>query len=890
MIGHNYRDFIIYTDYINGAGKDEKGRAEKYSVRVFDSPVGEGECNDEVGEIDWNRLETWRTALANRKIPDQDLREFAQKMGNMILPRHALDLYRRSRASIEEGEDHLRIRLRLLPELACLPWEYARIEEHEGGIAPNDYWVLDQRISIVRHEAISIPAAPFSIKPYRRVIIAMASPPPYTRYEELNLRDEQNAIKAEFIPPVRGVLAEYYPDFAKEPRSTGTTVDAVQKALRDSADIFHFSGHGKYWENEPIGWYGSPESGVLVFDNGNHTAEEIGADVISSILAEGHVRLVVLNACQTGHRDMFQRWSSVAMALLKRGIPAVVAMQFSVRDDMAAEFARRIYEDLVNELTIDEAVAHGRLAMRRIDDTALDWGCPVLYLRNSGGVIFPSVTDARARLEAAESSLRESTLNETAMGWTRKGVLASADQLEILKKGGNSLKLAPLEALLLVRSALESGQETGYWVEQLRRVGVPWLQQIAGAPLPQTEKDFDQERGCLGLDGRILPPPQEKTEKLALAAVHHPDPKTAQTAALALLALKPEEAVGKIQEELVSIRSGAQRRRRRAMLIGLLAEADPNVDRKLEQTVDNLQDRFAVWGWRARKHLAVNWPKISRWSFGGALGAAVALAVYRSILAVFSTRLVGTEFAVYSYWGFLAGLGLTFGTTLAAPLLLQDHGSIRPGARRRTTLLALLLGAGGFCAAGALTFLLNSYSFQPTVFLLTLGTTFLAGLGLGLGLIHQPQAGWRLGMGGWLKRLAAAGLVLAVLQLPVLCEAAAGPDGVAYLPNLRWLVSPIQESTQSLADKFFFLKVLFPQDDLNAILESKQCCFACGSAAAQGSFLAGLGKGCFVQWLTVLDAALVGLALTVGVTVGMHFDIAAFRDRWTRIRGGKKGI
>jgi hypothetical protein len=59
LTGYTFRDFVIYTDYIDGAGKDAKGRPKRYSVRVFDSPVGEGEREEEIKVRDWNQLEKW---------------------------------------------------------------------------------------------------------------------------------------------------------------------------------------------------------------------------------------------------------------------------------------------------------------------------------------------------------------------------------------------------------------------------------------------------------------------------------------------------------------------------------------------------------------------------------------------------------------------------------------------------------------------------------------------------------------------------------------------------------------------------------------------------------------------------------------------------------------
>jgi hypothetical protein len=869
---HDYQDFVIYTSAVPRAGADEKGRPKKFSLRVFDSPVGEGERDETVDVADWDELELCRTALARHRIPAGDFRAFARRLGEMILPPYARGLYQRSLSKIEEARDGLRIRLRLLPALACLPWEYAQVALHEGEAAPQDYWGQDHRLSIVRHEMIAVPAPPFRSTPRRRVIFAMASPKPHEKYPPLKLRDEQKGIREE-LDRILGVDAEYFPDYAKEPRSTGTTVDAIEKALDEPADIFHFSGHGDYREAEPAAWGGRAGRGILVFDDGLHFAREVRADVISGLLAEGQIRLAVLDACETGQRDMFQRWSSVALALLKEGIPAVVAMQYSIHDETAKEFAKRIYEELVAGRTIDEAVAKGRLAISRFDEKTLDWGSPVLYMRNSGGILFPPVTDPDALQKAKESSQIDSTLNDMVMDWTRKGMPASAEQLEILEQGGGSLKTSPAEAVLLLRSALAAGRDTGYWVALLRRVGEKWLAETAAAPLPRGEKEIGLERRCLGLDGRILPPPPENTSALAWSAVRHPDPAASQTAALALLAQKGGQAVDEIRGALEKIgRTG--RRRRMAMLLGTLAESDAEIDKALPRIAGNLGDRFAIWRWRAGKHLRTSWPRMFRRILGGALGGALALALLRGIPALFSTHLAGPEFAIYSYWGFIAAWGLLLGTMLAAPLLLQDYGKPKAEKRGRTAALAVLLGAAGFCLAGTLTMLMNSYSFSLERILRIAGTSFLAGGGLSLGVIDPPETGWKIDAGGWAKRLAAAALVLALLQLPVLCESAARPDGSYILPNARWLAAPIVESTQTLSDKYFFLNNLFPPYNADSVLDGKCCCFEC-PPAAETALLVRLGKACFIQWLTVLDAALVGLALTAGEIIGMRLAGAA---------------
>lgn len=96
----------------------------------------------------------------------------------------------------------------------------------------------------------------------------------------------------------------------------------------------------------------------------------------------------------------------MAAALLKAGIPAVVAMQFTIQDKLAAAFDAAFYRALVAGFTVDEAVALGRAAIRveAAGSAVRDWGVPVLYLRAPGGRVFNPVSDEAARRQAEEQS------------------------------------------------------------------------------------------------------------------------------------------------------------------------------------------------------------------------------------------------------------------------------------------------------------------------------------------------------------------------------------------------------------------------------------------------------------------------------------------------------
>ena len=145
--------------------------------------------------------------------------------------------------------------------------------------------------------------------------------------------------------------------------------------------IFHFIGHG--------GFDALREEGLLALcDSEGHpdtmTATELGREIAD----HPTLRLVVLNACESAtaaKRDIF---SSTAATLVRRGVPAAIAMQYEITDRAAVEFTELFYEALAEGLPVDAAVTDARKGLSNAIRDTLEWGIPVLMTRSPDGVIF----------------------------------------------------------------------------------------------------------------------------------------------------------------------------------------------------------------------------------------------------------------------------------------------------------------------------------------------------------------------------------------------------------------------------------------------------------------------------------------------------------------------
>jgi CHAT domain len=284
------------------------------------------------------------------------------------------------------------VRLRLIirePRLAQIPWEFTYLSSlgHEH---ISDFLVLDPKVSLVRHEALPVPHSAVAARdPGRlRLIAATANAPGLAT---LDLRREWQVVeRAVKDLPQDGAAIDYQP-VLENPR-----VADLQGALLRGADLFHFAGHGGLAHG----------SGYLALPAEEADAvERLSADRLANLLRQAGVRVAVLGACESGRRDGISPWDGVATALVGAQVAAVVAMQYRIRDSSAIKFARALYTALAVGLSIDEAVAAGRLAVYDPDDLSSSWGIPVLYSRSPDGLIFSHLNE---RESASADALRTS--------------------------------------------------------------------------------------------------------------------------------------------------------------------------------------------------------------------------------------------------------------------------------------------------------------------------------------------------------------------------------------------------------------------------------------------------------------------------------------------------
>ncbi|HWQ11210.1 MAG TPA: CHAT domain-containing protein, partial [Roseiflexaceae bacterium] len=257
-------------------------------------------------------------------------------------------------------DQSLRLKLNVdaaLPEVIRLPWELLR--DQRGPLA-----LLDA--PIVRFLPLPVRAPTLPVDPPLRVLLSAAQTPPPAGVER-ELREVQSALEA---------LGDRV-QIVVEPHLTARR---LQQHLRAGFHIWHFVGHGSV---------SGDGAGQIVFEDEAGDSAPLTAPELQIYLNRSGVRLIVLNACQ-GARLSTDPFHSMAPALIRAQVPAVVAMQFSVPEETARAFAGEFYRTLAEGWPIDACVTEARKAVMAICGLGrADWAIPVVYTRAPDGQLFP---------------------------------------------------------------------------------------------------------------------------------------------------------------------------------------------------------------------------------------------------------------------------------------------------------------------------------------------------------------------------------------------------------------------------------------------------------------------------------------------------------------------
>jgi hypothetical protein len=298
------------------------------------------------------------------------LAQLGQLLFHALFPGKLKEVFVRSQGALREGQG-MRIVLNIdaaEQEVAALSWEFL-YDPDQGPMA-----LLDTPLVRYLPQSVRIPTLKTDLP--LRVLLTGAQPselPPIKVEQELS--EVGNALAA--LEQQRRV------QIVPEPHLTRSK---LQQLLRQGFHVWHFAGHGGF---KPDG-----KTSVLHFEDGEGDGESVNAMELGILLNRSGVRLIVLDACESG-RLATEPFRTIAPAIIRAQVPAVIAMQFTFLDRAARAFAGELYRALAEGFPIDACVTEGRKAvMGAVGLGRPDWGIPVVYTRAPDGKLFDLPAEA----------------------------------------------------------------------------------------------------------------------------------------------------------------------------------------------------------------------------------------------------------------------------------------------------------------------------------------------------------------------------------------------------------------------------------------------------------------------------------------------------------------
>lgn len=385
-----------------------------------------------------------RAAVNALSFPQRDpqpLQELGRVLFTWLFPAPIIALLREAWAAAEKRGDRLRLALSIAaPELTPWPWELLHDPARSHTFATSPTTLLVRLLTGTVATPPPLPAEP----PLDLLLVLPRALDLDLIAERRNVSDVAAALPAALnLRVLDGIV---------------TRSDLADALLTGDYEIVHFGGHGALAEGR----------GFIALNWPNGDEEWIDENSLARLIANfPTLRLVVLNACNSGQGDDGRGFQGVAPQIVRARAPAVVAMQHIISDAAAATFAREFYKRLLvgeDAGRVDVALAHAR-AMLAVLHADGSWAAPALYTNIQDGILFVPAPAAsagaldpilqRERLSALQESLRVSAAAEE--DW----VLADPHQLRTWRGQLRQAQVAYRSQLQSVRPELRAAAAAG---------------------------------------------------------------------------------------------------------------------------------------------------------------------------------------------------------------------------------------------------------------------------------------------------------------------------------------------------------------------------------------------------------------------------------------------
>src|SRR3990172_9470560 len=246
---------------------------DKYRASVINSPAGQASVEFDLLfsplELENFVLRMGRPQRGMRRIDSTEMvaiKTFGTRLFRTVFSEDVYACYLRSIDSVHYQNTGLRIRLRInVPEFHDLPWEFLYNPQFDQFLA------LSKDTPIIRYIELPYTTQALPVKTPMKILVMISSP---EGFPPLDVEEEWNRLNRALQPLIdrSQVILE---------RLENATLSALQQHLRrDRVHIFHFIGHGKYFEQQ--------QDGMLLFEDKNHRGRPTNGQHLGAILHDHH--------------------------------------------------------------------------------------------------------------------------------------------------------------------------------------------------------------------------------------------------------------------------------------------------------------------------------------------------------------------------------------------------------------------------------------------------------------------------------------------------------------------------------------------------------------------------------------------------------------------------
>ena len=291
-----------------------------------------------------------------------------QQLYNALFQGSLRDSWMMAQAIAQNQRAVLRLRLGLKgTALPRLPWEVLHAGDRPLATGTDVAFSRYQFGPGLTNQAYNL-----SGKPHQplKILMVIAGP---SDQETLELAQEVTHLQEE--------LKSRFPN---EPPTIQLTIlaqpgrERLTQALEQGQyQVFHYAGHSNL---------GDSGGDVYLVSDRTGLTETLNGDDLAGLLVNNGVQLAVFNSCRGVYTANSEALSdgkdrNLAEALVKRGIPAVLAMAERIPDEVALTLTRLLYRNLNQGYPIDLSLSRARQGLiAAYGSNQLYWALPVLYL------------------------------------------------------------------------------------------------------------------------------------------------------------------------------------------------------------------------------------------------------------------------------------------------------------------------------------------------------------------------------------------------------------------------------------------------------------------------------------------------------------------------------